>query len=332
MKEVRISIPLDKVEIVRELEEKMGFQFEMSVYESSAVLSVIVETNQTSTLLEELKGIGIGTVFGRIVISPIDIQISSQKRKYSGEEHGISLDEMISNVKGLAVLSPTFIFLSVLAGLLASFGLINDNLVVIIASMIIAPLLGPIALTVIGTMIPKGTFSKKAVIAELLGLAICVIIGFVVGTIAPLDLTKDLPTQILIRTSPAMTDIIFAIASGLAAGIFIVRGESTNMVGVAVAASLCPPAANVGVLLANSLWQLALGSLILLILNVVSIYAACGLLFWSSQTLETGGTISTRQYKKVSKKYMLQIMFVIFTLIVIITLIIFWPSLSQFLI
>ncbi|MFX0064282.1 MAG: TIGR00341 family protein [Candidatus Hermodarchaeota archaeon] len=336
MKQARIIIPIDKVEIVKELEEQIGCHFEISVYQETATLRAIIENNQTSTLLEELKGLGIGTVFGTIVISPVDIEITSFEKKLSEKGKGISLDEMISNVKGLALLSPTFVGLSVLAGFLAAFGLIYDNVIVVIASMIIAPLLGPIALTVIGTLMPSNIYSKKAFIAEIIGLAICLLIGFIVGIMLPfipfvtaptMDPT-NLPNQIFIRIRPGLPDIIFAIASGLAAGVFIVRGESTSMVGVAVAASLCPPATNIGVLLAYGLGWQAFGSLVLLVLNVAAIYSACALIFWSSQTLGTGGSISFRQYRIISKKYITQIIFVFSVLIIIIALIIIYSLLS----
>jgi uncharacterized membrane protein len=130
--------------------------------------------------------------------------------------------------------------------------------------------------------------------------------------------------QIKIRINPGIGDIIFAIASGLAAGLFIIRGESTSIVGVAVAASLCPPAANVGVLLAcGTLFpQAALGSLILLVLNVISIYASCALIFWVSQSFVRGGSVSTRQFRKISKIYITQIIMTFLILILIIVFII----------
>jgi len=254
--------------------------------------------------------------------------ISSDKKEVSVKGRGISTDEMIANIKGLALLNPTFISLIFLAGVLASFGLIYDNVIIIIASMIIAPLLAPIALTVLGTMTPKNIFSKKAILAEVVGLVIIIVIGLIVGAIFNWTNPEmmEASKQIDIRTNPGIGDIIFAIASGLAAGMFIIRGESTSIVGVAVAASLCPPAANVGVLLvnvANPLFlQEALGSLILLVLNVISIYASCALIFWTAQSFVRGGSVSTRQFRKISKIYMIQIVMAFLILILIIVFII----------
>ena len=328
MKDVKIIIPADKLEIVKELDEKLAIVFNVTIFKEIATLHTVVENQQTSILLEELKGLGVGTVYGSITVTPVALTISSDKKEVSVKGRGISTDEMIANIKGLALLNPTFIALIFLAGVLASFGLIYDNVIIVIASMIIAPLLGPIALTVLGTMTPKNIFSKKAILAEIVGLVIIIAIGLVVGAIFNWANTEYIidNNQIAIRTNPGIGDIIFAIASGLAAGLFIIRGESASIVGVAVAASLCPPAANVGVLLASvanpEFLQAALGSLILLILNVISIYASCALIFWTSRSFVRGGSVSTRQFRKISKIYLIQIVMTLLILISIIAFII----------
>ena len=331
MKEVKILIPAEKLEIVKELEDKLGLVFYITIFEKNAKIITVVKDQYTSTLLEELKGVGVGTVFGTIIVSPVSIQITSEAKTIPIKGRGISVDEMISNIKGLALLTPTFIGLIILAGSLASFGLIYDNVIIVIASMIIAPLLGPIALAVISTMTPKNIYSRKSLFAEVIGLSIIILFGLFVGLIYSyanpeliLDALQTSNSQIAIRTKPGIGDVVFAIASGLAAGVFIMRGESTAIVGVAVAASLCPPAANVGVLLGARFFTDALGSLILLILNVIAIYAACALIFWSSQSLVRGGTITRRQFKRISQKYIIQIVMTLLILIAIILLIFFY--------
>ncbi|MCE7748732.1 MAG: TIGR00341 family protein [Candidatus Heimdallarchaeota archaeon] len=317
MKEVKVIIPSEKLELVKELEEKLGLVFNILIFENVVTINTTLENQHTSTLLEELKGLGVGTVFGRITVSPIAFEISSDKKESKARGSGISIDEMIANIKGLALINPTYLGLILLAGALASFGLIYNNVIIVIASMIIAPLLGPIALAVIGTMTPKNIYSKRAIATEILGIAFIIGFGVIVGLIYnssdPSIILNQVPpsnpdTQIAIRILPNTGDIVVAIASGLAAGVFIVRGENTAIVGVAVAASLCPPAANVGVLLASGATiRMASGSLLLLVLNIISIYASCALIFWTSQSFVRGGTFSTRQYRKISKLYIIQI-------------------------
>ena len=324
MKEVKIQIPTEKMDVVVKLFDKLGIRSSTLIHEENATITTVVETNQTATLLEELKGLGIGAVFGSILLSPVDLEIDSTPEKLVIKSSSISIDEMVFANKGLAIISPTFLVLCIIAGALASFGLIYDNVVIIIASMIIAPLLGPIALAVIGTMIAKNIYSKRAFLAEAVGLGTCILIGTLVGLIFSGKLTT-IPEggQIDIRTTPGIGDIVFAILSGLAAGIFIVRGESTNIVGVAVAASLCPPATNVGVLLSNAYWEEALGSIILLVLNVIAIYSACAIIFWTSQSLVRGGSVSKRQFRQISRKYIVRITLAVLSLVTIILLIIF---------
>ncbi|MHA1303075.1 MAG: TIGR00341 family protein [Candidatus Heimdallarchaeaceae archaeon] len=320
MKAIKIVIPSDKSEVVQDLLDQMKVQYTTNTMVNKTQIEIIINRDQTSIILEELKGIGVGSVFGSVAVTPVDLKIDSKASKFKIKSRSISVDEMIMNTQGLGVMSFTFAFLCVLAGLLSSFGLIYDNVIIVIASMIIAPLLGPIALSVIGTMLPNNIYSKRAILAEITGLLICVTIGLLIGLITPIE--GNLPKQIVMRTQPGIPDIVFAIVSGLAAGIFIIRGESTNIVGVAVAASLAPPAANVGVLLAKNEWLMALGSFVLLVLNIIAIYAACALIFWSTQTFVRGGSVSERQYRKISKKYLTRIISAIVTLIVIIVVII----------
>ena len=130
MKEVKIIIPAEKLEIVRELEEKLSISFNITVFKETATLLTVIETQHTSVLLEELKGLGIGTVFGSITVTPVTLTISSEKRDSLIKGRGISTDEMIANIKGLALLNPTYFGLIFLAGILASFGLIYNNVII----------------------------------------------------------------------------------------------------------------------------------------------------------------------------------------------------------
>ncbi|MBN2151263.1 MAG: TIGR00341 family protein [Candidatus Lokiarchaeota archaeon] len=316
MKQITAHIPADKLKIVQELADRMALDPEISVLADKATLITVVENNKTAIIIEELKAIGVGSIFGSIIVAPIDIEISSHEARpsrgtqFQGRVRGkgISLDEMIVNFGSLGRLSSTYLMLAFLASTLAGFGLRYDSVVITIASMIIAPFLGPIAFSVISTMIPEKRHRGKGILAEIVGLLLCVCIGFGIGTLLPLPASSsEIPEQIMSRTAPGFGDVMFAILSGLAAGIFIVRGESTSIVGVAVAASLCPPATNIGILLANGRLEFLMGSLELLLLNVLSIYMACAVIFWISQSIVRGGTVSSRQFKKISKRYYVQI-------------------------
>jgi len=322
MRELEVMVPANKVPLIKEFYDNQGFSYKLEEFNDLGIITITLENNQTAAILEQLKVLGVGNIFGKIILRPIQLEISSLSKPSAEKSRSISVDEMISNIKDLALLSPSYVILVIIAGILAAFGLVYDNVIVVIASMIIAPLLGPLALAVLGTLIPKNIYSKKAILTEFVGIILVIFIGILVGLIFKVS-PNDLPTQISIRTQPGIGDIAFAIGSGLAAGVFIIRGENTNIIGVAVAASLCPPAANVGVLLANGLFKEALGSFVLLILNVMAIYFSCALIFWTTQTIIKGGTVSARQFKKISRRYYIQIALAMLILIAIVVAIIF---------
>jgi len=107
----------------------------------------------------------------------------------------------------------------------------------------------------------------------LIGLCFTALIcAFIFGYI--INLTVRIPevtSEMRIRTFPIYLDIIIAICAGLAVGFCVSGGIKSSMVGAAIALSLMPPAVNVGLALVHGNLILALGSLILLLLNVAII-------------------------------------------------------------
>ncbi|MCH8908392.1 MAG: DUF389 domain-containing protein, partial [Candidatus Heimdallarchaeota archaeon] len=85
--------------------------------------------------------------------------------------------------------------------------------------------------------------------------------------------------QMMIRSVPNETDVIFAVVSAIAAGVIISKGQSLSIVGVAIAASLAPPAATIGLYLAFNDLAAAQGAGLLLLINILAINASCSIMF-----------------------------------------------------
>jgi uncharacterized membrane protein len=96
-------------------------------------------------------------------------------------------------------------------------------------------------------------------------------------------------------------NVAFAIFSGIAAGVIISKGESLSIVGVAIAASLAPPAANIGLYLALGQLDSASISAALLMINIFAINACCSIIF-SIYRLPSKAGISKRRASKVQRK------------------------------
>ena len=74
-----------------------------------------------------------------------------------------------------------FAMLLVLAGAIAFMGLLEDSSVVLVASMLVSPLMGPILAGVFGTVIRDASLRNQGVRHELAALVVCVVIGFLLG-------------------------------------------------------------------------------------------------------------------------------------------------------
>jgi uncharacterized membrane protein len=82
------------------------------------------------------------------------------------------------------------------------------------------------------------------------------------------------------RTSPRLVDLLAAVATGLAGAFATGRKDiSDTLPGVAIAISLVPPLANVGILLSLGRADLALGSLLLFVTNYFAILLTGAFIF-----------------------------------------------------
>ena len=86
--------------------------------------------------------------------------------------------------------------------------------------------------------------------------------------------------QVMVRTSPRLLDLLAALVTGLAGAFAMSRHDvSDTRPGVAIAISLGPPLANVGILLASSNYSLAMGSMLLFMTNYFAILLTGAALF-----------------------------------------------------
>lgn len=168
-----------------------------------------------------------------------------------------------------------------LSAVIATAGVLADSTATVIGAMIIAPLSKPIMGTALGLV--KGRIGRSLLTA-VLGALLVVGIGalFAQLIVGPFGVTTN--SQISGRTSPGVYDLVAAVATGFAGAIAQARRDlSAVLPGVAIAISLVPPLAVVGVTLSLGDWRLALGALLLfgsnfvaLVLTGTAVFAALG--------------------------------------------------------
>jgi uncharacterized hydrophobic protein (TIGR00271 family) len=172
----------------------------------------------------------------------------------------------------------TYVVLLALAALIASFGLYQDSTASIIGAMVVAPLGGAIMAFAGALVTGRTRWQGIAFLQVALGALMVVAIGYLVSSILPDPLT--LTPALKARTSPGLLDLGVALAAG-AAGAYVAARRTGNdaLPGVAIAVSLVPPLATVGICLELGRPSDAAGALILFLTNFSAIVVVACIVF-----------------------------------------------------
>jgi uncharacterized hydrophobic protein (TIGR00271 family) len=165
-----------------------------------------------------------------------------------------------------------FWLLLILSAVIASAGVVADSTATVIGAMIVAPLMTPILGTMLATVLGDHANLVRSLLLVLAGAAAAIAIGYLVGTLVTVDVLADNNPQVAGRVTPGLIDLLAALGTGVVGSIALIRRDiSDTLPGVAIAISLVPPLAVVGLTLeAGSIIQ-ALGALLLFLTNFVAI-------------------------------------------------------------
>ncbi|MDJ0396625.1 TIGR00341 family protein [Rhodococcus sp. G-MC3] len=168
----------------------------------------------------------------------------------------------------------------ILSAVIAVAGVVSDSTATVIGAMIVAPLSTPI----LGVGLGITTGHSKSIALSLFyvfaGLITVVSLGVLFAQILPSPTSVLNNSQVLGRTSPTLMDLIAAVATGLVGAIAIARRDVGDVLpGVAIAISLVPPLAVVGVCLGSGSVSLAAGALVLFASNVIAMIITATIVF-----------------------------------------------------
>ncbi|NVM27620.1 MAG: TIGR00341 family protein [Candidatus Helarchaeota archaeon] len=294
MRKIEIIIPKDKVDETKETLNRLFYEYNIIEGTDEALVIIFTDISGSKTTLEELKRIGISTTYGRINILPIAGLIPPLRGRAEQRPkiQSLSFEELYSIIEPQTHPDLLYIVFIIVSAIVAALGLIYNNVAVIVGSMVIAPLLGPIVGSSLGTVTSNRKILKRGLFTEFVGLTISIMVGlllgflfYYVGVLSNGEFEKEFGgrlSEMFLRTNATLADFGLGIASGIAAGLCFVSGIATALVGVAVAASLMPPAANVGLLLSMGEFGLAVGSLWILLINLLCINFMCTITFFLS--------------------------------------------------
>ncbi|MCB0879879.1 MAG: DUF389 domain-containing protein, partial [Thermoleophilia bacterium] len=162
-------------------------------------------------------------------------------------------------------------------------------------AMIVAPLMVPIQGTMLSVVIADRNNLARSIGLVVAGAASAVAIGYVVGLSVVNDVVAQTNSQVAGRVSPRLIDLLAALATGMVGSVALARRDiSDTLPGVAIAISLVPPLAVVGICVANEAWSSAFGALVLFGTNVMAIVLASLLVFGAARLALPEGSRKVR--------------------------------------
>jgi uncharacterized hydrophobic protein (TIGR00341 family) len=208
----------------------------------------------------------------RAVILPVeasrphkDPEDNNTRKKFEWRK-SLTREELYEEVASGAKSDPIYIMMVLLSTIVAAIGLINDNVAIVIAAMVIAPLLGPNLALAFGTALGDWDLIKKSSLTCIIGLILCIIPSILLGFFILGDPNN---VELYSRTEIGFSSIILALASGAAAVLSLTTGVSSALVGVMVSVALLPPAAAFGIFIGMGALGDATNSGLLLLTNLV---------------------------------------------------------------
>ncbi len=191
-----------------------------------------------------------------------------KKRTYHAK---VSREELYTTVSEGVEPDRIFFAMVFLSSLVAAFGLVRNDLAVIIGAMVIAPLLMPNVALALATTLGDKDLWQRALKANLRGMALAFCVAALLGLFLDFDTNQG---EIFKRTVPKLPDLLLATISGVAGTLALTAGLSSTVIGVMVAVALMPPLVSFGILTGSGHWKEAYGAFQLLSANIICVNLA----------------------------------------------------------
>lgn len=298
MRLVQVTIPAGKRQAVLSVLDEEGIDYvvteETSGREYTAVAYFPLPTNAVEPILEELREVGLDREAYTVVLSAetvVSERFEQLKESYAEKEESeerIARQELEARAEELASSLPTYVVMTVVSAIIATAGLLLDSPATVVGSMVIAPLIGPAMAAAVGSVIDDTDLFRRGAVLQLLGIVLSIVAAtafaiFVQTTnLVPPGLDPLALSEVEERLSPNFLSLAVAIGAGVAGAVSLMTGVSAALVGVMIAVALIPPAATVGIGIAYGEPSLALGSAVLVAVNVLSINLAALVVLWYS--------------------------------------------------
>ncbi len=276
--------------------EEQGIEYvvtdETSGREYTAVVYFPLPSAAVESVLDALHEEGVDEDAYTVVVDAetvISRKFETLRDEYENgdvEEDRISRQELQTHAEELTPSFRIYVTLTVVSALVATAGLLLDSPAVVVGSMVIAPLIGPALGASIGTVLGDEELLRSGVKHQVLGVVLAIGSAAVftwlirLGNVVPPGLNIATIGEISERLTPDLLSLVIALGAGVAGILSIATGVSVALVGVMIAAALIPPAATAGIAIAFGQPAAAIGSTVLVFVNVLSVNLAGLVTLW----------------------------------------------------
>jgi len=293
---VQLTIPTGKRETVLELLDEKGVDYvvtdETSGRGYTAVVYFPLPPSAVESVLDALHDEGISEDAYTVVVDAetvVSRRFDRLREEYEDgdiEDDRISRQELRTHAEDLTPTFGVYLTLTIISALVATAGLLLDSPAVVVGSMVIAPLIGPALGASIGTVLDENELLYSGLKHQFLGVGVAIasaaVLAWVVrtGNLVPPGFAIADVDEIAERLAPDLLSLVIALGAGVAGVLSIATGVSVALVGVMIAAALIPPAAAAGIAFAFGEPSAAVGSTVLVFVNVLSVNLAGMITLW----------------------------------------------------
>jgi len=261
---VTATIPLDYENVLMGELHRNRYVFRPSLITSNmsankvSQVTFIVRSKHLQGVITHLTQVGCGKQWGTIDVTPllmtrpsIRYKDRSMKKSYVISDR-MPVDEIQELIEEGNHLTFDFLALISIASLIAGAGLVGDNVVFVIASMLVSPLMGPILSTTFGLAIQNYDIVYRGLRNETWGVFISMLTGFLLGVCSSFVYNPEFHSHEMISrgtVSSLTLGLLVAAPSGMGVILAVSKGGFNAIVGTAISASLLPPIVNSGLCL-----------------------------------------------------------------------------------
>lgn len=301
MRVVQLTIPADHRSDAEEVLDERGLDhvfFRAEADERDLVLQFPVSPDGVDDVLDALEDVGIDSGSYTVLFSAEMATTAADDRPSEQVESGddrIGHDEIRGRALGLNPGRATYYAMTILSAVVAAAGLLLDSPAIVVGSMVIAPQVGSALAASVGIALGDRSLVRRGFVEQVVGLTVAIVAATVLGValkqlafVSPL-LQVTSVEQIGQRISPGFLSMAVGLCAGAAGAFGLATALPVSLVGVMIAAALLPAAAAVGIGIAWSDPAVALGALVLLVVNLTAVNLTGFLVLWTLGYRPSGG-------------------------------------------